>query len=320
MVSNTDLEESQVVASTGVQQVQEKASGEVTVYNGYSTDSVRLVKNTRFQTPDGLIFRAPADILVPGKSGTTPGHIDVTVIADKEGTQYNVSPPTKFTLPGLKSTPAMYSGVYAQSNVAMTGGYSGPRPVVVASVQQDALSSMRDRMQSKIQDMVATYTGATTTALADLVQITYQDLPPTDEGSGQVRLHEIAHVEVPVFPVDLFASTIAQMVAANVDQSAVVLLPGKDFSAQYVNATSTALGTDPIAFSLSGTATLVWKVDTQALASARAGRDQGAFQTIITGFPGIQEAHARIEPFWKRSFPTDPANIKIQITDINASQ
>ena len=36
---------------------------------------------------------------------------------------------------------------------------------------------------------------------------------------------------------------------------------------------------------------------------------------IVEGFAGIEEAHARIEPFWKSSFPEDPSAIKIKVKE-----
>jgi hypothetical protein len=70
---------------------------------------------------------------------------------------------------------------------------------------------------------------------------------------------------------------------------------------------------DPLKFTLTGKALLVWEVDAAALASALAGRDSDAFQTIVDGFPGVQEAHARIEPLWKKTFPAEASDIKISV-------
>ena len=90
-----------------------KASGSITVYNNYSTASVKLIKNTRFQTPAGLIFRVPADVVIPGKQGSTPGQVTVTVFADQVGQQYNIGPTPRLTVPGLQSNAAMYAQIYA---------------------------------------------------------------------------------------------------------------------------------------------------------------------------------------------------------------
>ena len=138
-VKSTDLEDSEVIQSTGTQHVETKASGSITVVNNYSNAAVKLVKNTRFSTASGLIFRVPADISIPGKSGSTSGKVTVTVAADQVGAQYNVGPQSRFTVPGLKPNAAEYANVYAYSTASTTGrsaerhGYSrGKNPCALA--------------------------------------------------------------------------------------------------------------------------------------------------------------------------------------------
>ena len=46
-------------------------------------------------------------MVVPGKNGTTPGSIEVTVYADEVGSSYNAAPQT--FIPGFKGT-ERYSG------------------------------------------------------------------------------------------------------------------------------------------------------------------------------------------------------------------
>jgi hypothetical protein len=311
-VITTDLEDSEVVAAQGSQHAEDKASGEVTVYNNYSASPVRLIKTTRFQTADGLIFRAPEDIVVPGKSAAGPGHINATVVADQAGTQYNVGP-AQFTLPGLKSNAAMYAGVSAKSTGAMSGGFVGDKPQTAPGARESAVADIRNRLESAAHTFADGSANATSTVFSGLMQISYSDAPDTQEPGGGIRVHQKAHVVVPIFPADHFAAAIAQTVAADADSSAVMLVPGKAYAAHLVSVSSTTIGSDALNFSLSGAALLVWKVDASALQQALAGRNEAAFQTIVTGFPGIQEAHARIEPFWKKTFPTKPEDIKIYV-------
>lgn len=58
---------------------------------------------------------------------------------------------------------------------------------------------------------------------------------------------------------------------------------------------------------------LVWDIDESELRSALAGKDKSAFEAIVSGFASIQEAKARIEPFWKSTFPEDPNDIKVTV-------
>ncbi|MBV9159226.1 MAG: baseplate J/gp47 family protein [Candidatus Kaiserbacteria bacterium] len=313
-VQNVDLEDSDIVQASGTVHEEDKASGQVTVYNNFQSALFKLVKNTRFSTPDGLIFRAPADILVPGKTSSGPGQITVTVIADAAGDQYNSGSVSKLTVPGLKSSPDTYANIYAAAPQGFSGGFSGDRPGVAQADRDATLAAIRNRLQAKAIDAAKALSSDTAVVFPDLIQIAYEDEPDTQESGNSARIHEKAHLAIPILSAPDFARAVALSVSSDAENASLRLVPGEGYGAHLV-ATSTALGTDPLQFGLIGKATIVWNVDAAALAQALAGKDQGAFQTIVNGFTGIQEAHARIEPFWSTLFPKDPGAIKVKVVD-----
>lgn len=310
-VQSNDFEDSEVVPSGGIQHSETKAQGSITVVNNYSSASVKLIKNTRFASGSGLIFKAPAAIVIPGK-GSSPGKITVIVVADKAGAEYNIGPTARFTLPGLQSNAAMFTNVYAYSSASTTGGFSGDKPGVAQRDLAAAITKVRARLQDKAQAFASAQDSNTNTNTTLTFYIAYTDMPSTPEAGNTVRIHESAHVNVVSIPSDTFASAVAQTVAANVQTGSVKLVPAAGFAINLKDASST-FGTEPITFNLSGRAQIVWIVDTQALAQALAGRGSAAFTTIVSNFPGVQSAHARIEPFWQNTFPTNPADIHITI-------
>lgn len=307
-VKTADFEDSEPVASSGTVHADEKASGTVTVFNNYSTSPVKLIATTRFQSPDGKIFRTPNAVTIPGKTAAGPGQVSITVVADQSGDEYNVAP-GRFTVPGLQGTKE-YDGVYAVSNAAMTGGFSGDRPNVDPSTLSAAEALVRGRLADKAHEAALAASSSDTFVLPDLAVVTYADLPPTSDADG-THIHEKAHVEIPVFAADAFAHAIAESVSADAAGASVRLVAGDNFAAQ--TGTSTSLGADPVIFTLTGSAELVWNIDASALATALAGKDRTAFQTIATGFSGVQSATARIEPFWSNTFPTNPKAINIVV-------
>ncbi len=317
IINTADLDDSAVVPAQGVETVEEKARGTITVVNNYSADPVKLIANTRFQTPDGLIFRTPIEVKIPGKSGSKAGELAVQVVADMAGEKYNVGPVTKFTLPGLKSTADMYANVYAKSTTAMVGGFSGQRPAVAPAAFESAKAAVRERLEQQIRTAAQNQTNPDFIVLPDLIRITYSSLPPTKENDTNVRIHERAHVEIPAFPTAIFAQTVAREVSADVDNGAITFENLDTLTARYVAASSTpALGSEAFNFTLEGTSKVVWKVDQTALAEALAGREESSFEAIVGGFSGIDEAYARIQPFWKNSFPADPEDIQIRLEEL----
>lgn len=309
-----DIDDSQSVTSIGTTHVERKASGSVTVVNTYSSAPVKLVKNTRFQTPDGLIFRTPADISIPGMRATAPGTVQISLVADQTSDKYNIAPVSRFTLPGLQGGP-MYDKVYAQSRTAFSGGFSGNEPTVDANTKAAAVAEMQGRLRDKVMQQIGALNPNNCTAFPSFAAVTFQDAPPTlSTTSGQVNLNERAHVDIPILPSQALDQQLGGITDSDVQNSTLALAPKQGFTATLSNTTSTMLGSSPITFVMSGSAQLVWSVDQNALSQALAGKDQSAFQTVVNGFPGVQEARARIEPFWRHTFPADPKEIKVIIS------
>src|SRR3989344_63549 len=315
-VETITLEDSAVVPSTGTEYVEAKASGTIIVVNNYSSESVRLIPNTRFETSDGLIFRTSSQIIIPGKTGNNPGEVRVEVFADEAGEKYNIGPINRFTLPGLATTPAMYADVHARSLEPMTGGALGERPAVAAGALESARAEIRMRLEQQARAAAELRTNEQTVALADLMRTIYISQPNTAEAGDKVRIREMARVEIPVFSADSFARIVSRGVSADAEESTVMLKGISTLTSRMVETGEKfILGTDPFAFTLSGAAQVIWKVDTNSFAAALANREAVAFEAIVATFSGIEEAHARIQPFWKKTFPANPNDIQVRIEE-----
>lgn len=92
-------------SATGSDESATKSSGFITVCNEHPSNTpLKLVKNTRFLSAEGeLTYKALAAFTVPAKSGNTPGCVEVEVIADEAGEDYNLNTGT-FSIPGLNNT------------------------------------------------------------------------------------------------------------------------------------------------------------------------------------------------------------------------
>jgi len=308
-VKTADFEETEQVAASGTEHKEQKASGSITVYNDYSAEPVKLIKNTRFATASGLVYRTPSDVSVPGRQGSTPGKTTITVAADAAGEKYNIGAGGKLTLPGLQSNAAMYKGVYAEATSAMTGGFSGDAPAVDAATLSKAKANMQSRLDQKISEFLGTLNTESDFALKP--QVTYADAPGAAATGGTATVKMTAHVSVPTVSRSALSAAIAEFVTAGGSDLRYTLETGDGFAANVAD--ESEVGTDPITFTLTGSGVLVADVDTNALKTALAGRDQNAFQTIVANFPGVESAKARIEPFWNTSFPTNTDEIEILV-------
>lgn len=312
-VASFDIDDAETVAATGSEKAEERASGQIMVYNAYSTSGVRLIKNTRFESPSGLVFRIPASVEIPGKKGSAPGEMTITVFADQPGPNYNIGATEKFTLPGLKGTSDMFNNVYARSTAAFSGGFSGVKPAIAPPALDSARAAIRDRLEAKIQEKIATLDAGF--AFPGLANVAYESLPTVADPAGGAKVSERAHVQIPVFPRDLFAKSIAQAVSADAADSKVSLLPKDGFSAQFTGQAPELLGSTPLVFTLTGSALIVWNVDSNAIRDALLGKDQSAFKPVVATFLGIKDAQAHIAPMWSSHFPSDPSSIEIIVAD-----
>src|SRR5262249_20984903 len=118
-------------SATGSQQVQKQASGVITISNAYSSAPQTLVATTRFEAPDGKIYRIHTGVTVPGMTAGKPGTVSEPAYADVAGVEYNRSGTTTYTIPGFKSDPR-FTKITASSG-SMTGGFTGTQPTVAAA-------------------------------------------------------------------------------------------------------------------------------------------------------------------------------------------
>jgi hypothetical protein len=128
----------------------QKAKGKATIYNEYSKDSQQLVATTRFLSTSGKLFRLVKGVTVPGMSGSNPGTVEVDVIADQSGNEYNIEP-TSFKIPGFEGT-SKYDKFYAKSLSVMAGGGGAGSSDGITVVSQSDLDSAKKESEEKIKD------------------------------------------------------------------------------------------------------------------------------------------------------------------------
>ena len=110
--------------------------------------------NTRFESPDGQLFRLTEGVKVAGAKivdgKIVPSTTEATVVADKAGPEYNIGPVEKFTIPGLKGSPK-YNAFYGKSTAAMTGGFIGeityPTPEDIKKTKEEVAKQLEDSLR-----------------------------------------------------------------------------------------------------------------------------------------------------------------------------
>lgn len=319
-VMKVDLSDTHEVPATGTKTVTTKAVGKVIVYNGQVAPQ-RLIKNTRFESTAGKIYRINESITVPKavtKSGkTTLGSIEVTIYADEAGAEYN-SNPTDFTVPGLKSTPQAKL-VYARSKGVIAGGASGTTKSVSDQDLKKAGDDLRVSLETKLRskahgDLAPSQIAYDQGIVVDLKDPVLSTEKATSDDKAVVT--ETGTLYMVVFDRELLTKAIAKAVVPTYGGEEVALNNIESLTFGVEDLKSDTLWTDTkLDFSLKGTPQLKWLIDQDAIRKDLLGLPKADFNSKMAAYPTVERAKASLRPFWKQSFPTDPKAISIKIVE-----
>ena len=308
------------VAATGQEQVTEQATGKLTISKN-TPGSERLIKNTRFAAPNGLIFRITESAVVPGATtdsagNTVPGTVVADVFADEAGPEYNLPAGTKFTVPGFQESnlTELYNSISAENPSAFTGGYDGPRYMIDDAQLNAALESLRSELREALRGRVASEKPSGFIVFDSSITFTYTTLPPEAVSEGQVKVKERVALKAPAFKEEDLAAYLARSVVPGYDGEPVRIENVNALTFEYVDSAiqeGDLAAAESIAFRMTGKPKLIWVFDQESLKSDLSGAQQSSLNTILGGYPAIEKASASVRPFWRRTFPDKVEDITV---------
>ncbi len=303
----------QSVKGSGSKTVSSYASGTITIMNA-QPKAQKLIANTRFQTSGGLVYRIRTAVTIPGGTSAKPGTATAKAYADKPGGDYNVGP-TSFTIPGFAGTP-LATLVTARSSGQMSGGASGTVPVIDGAVESQARGALSSALASDLASSIQAQIPSGYTLLNGAATTTFDALESAPSSTtGMVDVKEQGTITAIVFPNAALAKAIATSVSGLGYQGEPVTLA----SGSKVTLTPTSGMPDPtdssFSFSLSGTASLIYTVDPTRISSAVSGKTRSAAEVALTNYPEVKRAVIILRPFWRQTFPQDPASITVTVAN-----
>jgi hypothetical protein len=307
-LATTTLSKTKTLALSQTKKIQAKATGRIIVYNNFDSNPQKLIKNTRFESTAGKIYRISESTVIPGMKGTTPGSVEVTVYADSYGVDYN-TPATDFTLPGFKDTPR-YKLFYARGNGAISGGSSGD----VALVSQPDLDAAKDELMleltKEIKQSLQKVTKPGTLPLYNAVQVTFSDNQAAVM-SGQTSTYKVAAT--------------GYLALVNVASLAHAL--ATDNLLDYTGAPTKLSYTDQLSFTLKSDATIysdntldilvegkpriVFVTDMDDVKTRFAGKNRSEAPGITQKIASISQIEMSFFPLWLSTIPVDKDHISI---------
>lgn len=304
------------VTATGEENVSTKGSGTIIVYNTFSSASQRLIKNTRFETPEGLIYRINDSIVVPGQTTAggkkVPGSIEVVVYADEAGDRYNIGL-KDFTIPGFKGDPR-FTAMYARSKTAMTGGFVGVMKKVAQADLGTAKSTLDSQLKEALSKEVSAQIPADYVVFPDAMLFAFENLPQSNPQGSTVQVNERGTLTALMFNKNKLAQYVASAVSSEFasSSSSISNLSSLGFAMQNKTSFNPALDSS-FTFTLTGPVSFLSQVDTAKFASDIAGKPKSSLPSVLVNYPSIERAEVVLRPFWKRSFPSNPKDITIDV-------
>ena len=313
---DTDFNYSNTYEATGIKEGGiSKASGEIIVYNEFSKEPQILIATTRFESPDGLIFRTTQRITVPGYSLDENGKIvagttTVSVIADGEGEEYNLEP-TKFTIPAFKGS-SRYDKIYGVSIRKFEGGGSTQVRFITSQDIATARGKIAEYAYEKAKEEITSQMPLDMKLLdqASKIQI---DKIEVKAKEGEERSNFEATISG-TFSILVFDERDIKKYLA--DKELTPLVSNDLFSTQYQLTYSNpqiSFENRTLSLHLKVNEVIVPNIDVLDFKQSVAGQDIDTLKTEILKLSGIKEVNVSIWPFWLKKLPTNLDRINIKI-------
>lgn len=316
-IMTLEAEGERQVQASGQEEVESQAEGTILIYNKQQKDPIRLVTNTRFESPNGLIYKIKDAAVVPGyKVGPDgeiiPGVLPAEVYAEEVGEKYNIAP-SKFTIPGFKGDPE-YENIYGESVDTMHGGFKGQKFIIDDNELKTAQQALRLELRNSLLDRVNAERPAGLTSFDGAVTFTYVSLPSVEFGDNLATIKEKALMRIPLFKEEDFAKFIAASTIPGYERGDVRIEDPSTLTFSYENATTSSSDISLLTtldFNLQGKPRIIWEYDAGRLKTDLLNVDKTALPSVLGNYPAIERAEAVIRPFWKTKFPTNLNEIQI---------
>ncbi len=312
---SVEKKETKEFASTGERQVDEKASGKITVFNEFSSSSQALVERTRFVSEDGKVFRTARTITVPGakiqEGKIVASSIEVEVVADQAGAEYNIGP-SRFNIPGFSGTPK-YDAFYGRSTAAMSGGASGLKKVVTQAdfdkAKQELWETLKPTLDKEFKAQIPAGLKMLEGSFSEEIAGAESSVAvgsPADNFSLTVK----GAAKAVLFDENDILELIKQKINGQLAEDKKLVSDQESLVYQNVKAD---FNKGLLSFKIKYNGLIVWKIKTDDLAKEVAGKKEQEIKEIFDKHSEISQAKVVFWPFWVKSVPTNLDKIKITV-------
>ncbi|MEA1925796.1 MAG: hypothetical protein U9M90_00925 [Patescibacteria group bacterium] len=291
-----------------------KARGRATIYNKYSSLSQPLVATTRLLSKEGKLFRIVDNVEVPGMSEDEPGKIEVDIIADKHGEDFDISAST-FTIEGFKGNPK-YEKFEVVSSRSMTGGRepdpSKKRAMVTSGDIDNARKKAVETLEQMLEQEVESQISDGKKVLIDSIEKEIKSASSSHEANDVAESFTYTidqKIKAIAFSVEDINFIVMQELEKDMDEGfmmdQVSQVTFKKGIADHESKTLT-MYVDAQASS--------WSIlDADKIADGIAGKKENEIKAFLSSCPNIEKVEITITPSWLTTIPI--SKDKIEITE-----
>ena len=302
---------SKTVTASDEKEVAENATGAVILYNNLSTPSQKLDVDTRLEGSNGKMYKTKKAVVIPGMVGSTPGSIEVSVYAAEAGVASN-SEPLDFKIFGFKGGPK-YEKFYGRSKGNLTGGFKGLSRVVTESDKAKALEELTVTLREKLIQKATDQIPAGFVLLKDAVTLDIDEdvsVPVSSQGNS-LPLSLSGTLHGVLFEEKKLSNAVAEKVVSDFDNADVYISNINDLKFKLTESSVVLSVAKKIDFNLSGTAKIVWRLNSTVLTGELLGKSKSDFNQAMLGYPNVVSANLSLSPIWNRTIPDKASDIKI---------
>ncbi|MDP2647810.1 MAG: hypothetical protein Q8P35_01000 [Candidatus Yanofskybacteria bacterium] len=305
---------SRTFPASGRKEVAQKAKGKIVVYNEYGTASQTLIATTRFEAPTGQVFRTLRTVNVPGMvtegGKVVPGQIEVEVIAERPGNEYNIAA-AKFLVPAFRERgdSARLEKIYGRSTQPMTDGASGISQVVTELDLSTALEAVKGQLKEEIKKALEEETDGLIVPMAAEVNLTKSESSSqVDQAADEFTVNATGSVKTVGFKRADLDKLLEQYIDKNYN---LFIIPDRIAIEFRDVAYDTARGAMDLQVAVNGNGYM--KIDEQKILGELIGKPEDKIRDYLGSTIGISSARVVLSPFWVKKMPADKSKIKLEI-------
>lgn len=307
------------VVLTNSKEVTEKAKGQITLYNEYSTKVQKIMVNSFISDENGKTYKTDTAISIPGYSideskKIIPGQVDVNITAFLPGEAYNGNPES-FTFNAFKGTDK-YKKIYGKAKTSISGGIVGL--VYLLDEKEKANISLKTTTsKEKILRKLSAQVPVGYILYPNAMDFSYEfdDSVVSKTPDTKIEINGILSAYI-LKESDLSKILINKLLPDIGDLERSEILPPQLslLSFNFVNKDQLInKEVGEFEFELTGSLPLNWMPDIDLLKGLLVGKNKNEAPIVFKQDPGISSASVSIMPFWSKILPKDIKNINIMI-------